>query len=48
MRKAQLTKQRLIVILKSVEAGPTVKSICREAGIATNLTRSQLLNTPQC
>lgn len=33
MRKAQLTKQRVNGILKSIEAGPTVKGVSRETEI---------------
>ena len=34
MRKARFTELQIIVVLKSVEAGRTVKSVCREAGIS--------------
>ena len=34
MRKARFTEHQSIVVLKSVEAGRTVKDVCREAGIA--------------
>ena len=34
MRKARFTEHQIITILKSVEAGRTVKDVCREAGIS--------------
>lgn len=34
MRKAQFTEHQIITVLKSVEAGRTVKDVCREAGIS--------------
>lgn len=34
MRKARLTEHQIIAILKSVEAGRTVKDVCRETGIS--------------
>lgn len=34
MRKARFTEHQLIAVLKSVEAGRTVKDVCREAGIS--------------
>lgn len=34
MRKARFTEHQIIAVLKSVEAGRTVKDICREAGIS--------------
>lgn len=34
MRKARFTEYQIIVVLKSVEAGPTVKDVCRGAGIS--------------
>lgn len=33
MRKARFTEHQIIPVLKSVEAGRTVKDVCREAGI---------------
>ncbi len=33
MRKARFTEHRIIAVLKPVEAGRTVKDVCREAGI---------------
>lgn len=33
MRKARFTEHQIITVLKSVEAGRTVKDVCREAGI---------------
>jgi len=33
MRKARFTEHQIIAVLKSVEAGRTVKDVCREAGI---------------
>lgn len=34
MRKARFTEHQLITVIKSVEAGQTVKDVCREAGIS--------------
>lgn len=34
MRKARFTEHQVIAVLKSVEAGRTVKDTCREAGIS--------------
>ena len=34
MRKARFTKHQIIAVIKSVEAGRTVKDVCREAGIS--------------
>ncbi len=34
MRKARFTEHQIIAVLKSIEAGRTVKDICREAGIS--------------
>jgi len=34
MRKARFTKYQIIAVIKSVEAGRTVKDVCREAGIS--------------
>lgn len=34
MRKARFTEHQIIAVIKSVEAGRTVKDVCREAGIA--------------
>lgn len=34
MRKVRLTEHQIIDILKSVEAGGTVKDVCREADIS--------------
>ena len=34
MRKARVTEHQIIAVLKSVEAGRTVKDVCREAGIS--------------
>ncbi|QOV69886.1 IS3 family transposase [Citrobacter sp. BDA59-3] len=34
MRKARFTEHQIIALLKSVEAGRTVKDVCREAGIS--------------
>lgn len=34
MRKARFTEHQIITVLKSVEAGRTVKGVCREAGIS--------------
>lgn len=33
MRRARFTEHQIIAVLKSVEAGRTVKDVCREAGI---------------
>jgi len=34
MRKARFTEHQIITVLKSVQAGRTVKDVCREAGIS--------------
>lgn len=34
MRKARFTEHQIIAVLKSVEAGRTVKDVCCEAGIS--------------
>lgn len=34
MRKVRFTEHQIITVIKSVEAGRTVKDICREAGIS--------------
>lgn len=34
MRKARFTGHQIIAVLKSVEAGRTVRDVCREAGIS--------------
>lgn len=34
MRKARFTEHKIIAVLKSVEAGRTLKDVCREAGIS--------------
>ena len=34
MRKARFTEHQIITVLKSVEAGRTVKDVCSEAGIS--------------
>ena len=34
MRKARFTEYQIIAVIKSVEAGRTVKDVCREAGIS--------------
>nr|WP_153591396.1 IS3 family transposase [Klebsiella pneumoniae] len=34
IRKARFTEHQIIAVLKSVEAGRTVKNVCREAGIS--------------
>ncbi len=34
MRKARFTEHQIITVLQSVEAGRTVKDVCREAGIS--------------
>ena len=34
MRQARSTAHQIIAVLKSVEAGRTVKDVCREAGIS--------------
>ncbi|EIC82069.1 IS1400 transposase A [Serratia sp. M24T3] len=33
MRKIRFTEHQIIAVLKSVEAGRTVKDVCRESGI---------------
>ncbi|EHV81455.1 transposase family protein [Escherichia coli DEC7C] len=34
MRKARFTEHQIIAVIKSVEAGRTVKDVCREACIS--------------
>lgn len=34
MRQVRFTEHQIITVLKSVEAGCTVKDVCREAGIS--------------
>ncbi len=34
MRKARFTEHQIIAVIKLVEAGRTVKDVCREAGIS--------------
>ncbi len=34
MRQARFTEHQIITVLKSVEAGCTVKDVCREEGIS--------------
>lgn len=34
MRKALFTEHQIIAVIKSVEAGRTVKDVCRETGIS--------------
>lgn len=34
MRKARFTEHQIITVLKSVEAGRTIKDVCREADIS--------------
>ncbi|VEA69615.1 Transposase [Serratia rubidaea] len=34
MRKAHFTEHQIIAVIKSVEAGRTVKDVCREVGIS--------------
>jgi putative transposase len=34
MRKVRFTEHQIIAVLKSVEAGRTVKDVCREAAIS--------------
>ena len=34
MRKARFTENQIVTVIKSVEAGRTVKDVCREAGIS--------------
>lgn len=34
MRKARFTENQIVTVIKSVEAGRTVKDICRGAGIS--------------
>lgn len=34
MRKARFTEHQIIVVIKSVEAGRTVKDVCQEAGVS--------------
>ncbi len=35
MRKIQFTEYKIIAVLKTVEAGRTVKDVCRETTITT-------------
>ena len=37
MRKIRFTEHQIIAVLKSVEAGRTVKDVCRETGISEQL-----------
>ena len=41
MRQVRVTEHQIIAVIKSVDAGRTVKAVCREAGIseATNYNR---------
>ena len=41
MRKARFTEHQIITVLKSVEAGRTVKDVCREAGIMQDVIAEQ-------
>lgn len=34
MRKARFTEHQIITVIKSVEAGRTVKDVCREASVS--------------
>jgi Transposase. len=34
MRKARFTESQIIAVIKAVEAGRTVKDVCREAGVS--------------
>ncbi len=34
MRKAHFTEHQIIAVIKSVEAGRTVKDVCRETGFS--------------
>lgn len=34
MRKARFTEHQIIAVIELVEAGRTVKDVCREAGIS--------------
>ena len=34
MRKSRFTESQIITILKAVEAGRTVKDVCREHGVS--------------
>ncbi|EEQ2459588.1 TPA: transposase [Escherichia coli] len=34
MRKARFTEHQIIAVIKSVEAGRTVKDVCRKAAIS--------------
>ncbi|HAE78642.1 MAG TPA: hypothetical protein DCG73_12570 [Morganella sp. (in: Bacteria)] len=44
MCKARFTEHQIITILKSVEAGRTVKGVCREAGISVIVMISLINN----
>jgi len=37
MRKSKFSEHQIIAILKAVEAGRTVKDVCREQGLAIEL-----------
>jgi len=45
MRKARFTEHQIIVVLKSVEAGRTVKDVCREAGLTGYTTAMTVAQT---
>lgn len=34
MRKARFTEHQIIAVINSIEAGRTVKDVCRDAGIS--------------
>lgn len=34
MRKARFTEHQILAVIKAVEAGRTVKDVCREAGVS--------------
>ena len=39
MRKVRVTEHQIIAVIKSVEAGRTVKDVCREADISEDIKK---------
>ena len=48
MRKIRFTEHQIIAVLKSVEAGRTVKDVCREAAIWGSTPEPQIFPLPEC